>query len=180
MLYHWEDVLNIYGYPSKVREALAEGQLYKINRGLYSDTPYANPFGIIAAKYPFAIITMDTAFYIHGLTDVVPDTTHLATRRNATRIMDADVTQVFASDRIFSQGMVQMDYDGVSINIYDKERMLIEAMRNSKSMPFDYYKEIITSYRAIHETLDFQKIEEYMALFKRNQTMFNILQREVT
>jgi predicted transcriptional regulator of viral defense system len=179
MLYNWSEIEKECGSAYRVREAVRRGEIYKVTRGVYSDEPSANPFGVIAQKYPYAIIAMDTAFYIHGLTDVVPEKTSLATKRNATRITDLGITQLFLSEKIFPQGKIQMDYDGVTINIYNKERMLIEAMRNSKSIPFDYYKEIISSYRRIHESLDYRKIEEYMSLFKRNEYMFNILQREV-
>jgi hypothetical protein len=65
------------------------------------------------------------------------------------------VTQVFLSENVFVQGKTEMDYDGVAITIYNRERMLIEALRNSKSMPFDYYKEIIGGYRKISGDLDY-------------------------
>jgi predicted transcriptional regulator of viral defense system len=168
-----------YGYPLKVREAVKSGEIYKIGRGLYSNKPFANPLDVLAAKYPYAIITMDTAFYIHGLTDVIPDKTFLATKRNATRITDDDVVQMFLSDKIFEPGSMKMDYEGAAINVYDRERMVVEAMRNSKSLPFDYYKEIIASYRKIIRALDMRKIENYISLFKRSDYLFNILQREV-
>jgi hypothetical protein len=179
MLYNWNEMIEEYGYPLKVREAVKSGDIYKVGRGLYSDKPFANPFGVVAARYPYAIITMDTAFYIHGLTDVIPDRTFLATKRNATRITDDGVVQVFLSDKIFEPGRMKMDHDGVVINVYDRERMLVEAMRNSKSLPFDYYKEIIASYRKIIKVLDVRKIEGYISLFKRKDYLFNILQREV-
>jgi len=179
MLYDWDEINKEYGHPLKVREALDNGEIYRVRRGLYSDSPSVHPFSIVAAKYPYATITSETAFYIHGLTDVIPDKTYLATKRNATRITDKDVTQVFMNEKIFDPGRIQMVYDDITINIYDRERMLVEAMRNSKALPFDYYKELIASYRKISGELDFRKIEKYISIFKRNQYLFNILQREV-
>jgi len=179
MLYNWEEVNGIYGYPKKVRAALGRGEIYKVGRGFYSNKPYVNPFLLVATKYPYAVITMDTAFYIYGMTDVIPDKTYLATMRSATRIKDADVVQVFLSEGIFECGKTQMEYDGVGITIYDRERMLIEALRNSKSMPFDYYKEIIAGYRRISDGLDFQKIDEYMSHFKKTEYLYKMLRREV-
>lgn len=179
MLCNWKEINEKYGYPLKVREALDKGEIYRIKRGFYSDKPYVNPFLFIATKYPNAIITMDTAFYIYGLTDVIPEKTHLATLRNATRINDAEVIQVFLSEWLFGHGKANLEYDGVSITIYDRERMLVEALRNSKSMPFDFYKEIIAGYRKISDELDYQKVEEYILLFKKNDYLYDILRREV-
>ncbi len=42
---------------------------------------------------------------------------------------------------------MQLVVESATINIYDKERMLIELIRNKNQMAFDYYKEIISNYR---------------------------------
>jgi len=179
LIYTWNEVNQKFGYPLKVREALTQGKLYKVGRGYYSEKPHINPFLIIAEKYPYAIATMDTAFYMYGLTDVIPDKTHLATMRNATRINDESIVQTFLSERVFSPGKSSLDYDGVTVTIYDRERMLVEALRNSKAMPFDYYKEIISGYRNISYKLDYQKIDDYISVFKKNEYLYNMLRREV-
>ena len=179
MLYNWDEINKKYGYPLKVKEALGSGEVYRVGRGLYSDRPAVNPLAIVALKYPNAIVTMDTAFFIHGMTDVIPDKTFLATKRNATRIAEPGIVQVFMSERIFEAGKAQMDYDGTTITIYDRERMLVEAMRSSAALPFDYYKEIIAGYRRISNELEYQKIEGYISLFKRKERLRDILQREV-
>ena len=151
MIYSWKEINKKYGHPRKVRVALNRGEIYRVRRGYYSEKQHINPFLLIAAKYPNGIITMDTAFFIHGLTDVIPDNIYLATLRNATRIAEDRVVQVFMSERIFEPGKTTQEYEGVMINIYNRERMLIEALRNSKTMPFDYYKEIIAGYRRIDD-----------------------------
>ena len=52
-------------------------------------------------------------------------------------------------------------------------------MRRQASLPLDYYKEVIESYRKIIDELDIALVEDYMSLFKKNDYMFDILQREV-
>ncbi|GHU69193.1 hypothetical protein AGMMS49983_22200 [Clostridia bacterium] len=169
----------LYGSQYRVSEAVGRGELYRIARGLYSRVPFANPFLIIAMRYPHAIVTADTAYYLHGLTDVIPEKTYLATKRNATRIRDPSIVQVFVTGKLFEPGRSSLEVDGVLISIYDKERMLIETLRKSGAMPFDYYKEIIASYRKIIDDLDFRKIEEYAGLYKRNEHLYEAFQREV-
>jgi predicted transcriptional regulator of viral defense system len=117
--------------------------------------------------------------YLHGLTDVIPVKIYLATKRNATRIKDNAIVQVFVEQHLFNPGRTQITYDGVAVSIYDKERMLVELLRRSASMPFDYYKELISSYRKIIGEMDFRKIEDYVALYKRGNHLFDALQREV-
>jgi len=179
MLYNWKEITAQYGYPLKVRQALNKGEIYKVGHGLYSEKPHINPFTLISAKYPYTIVTMDTAFYIYGLSDVIPEKTHLATMRNATRINDPLVKQAFLSAKIFEAGKTQLKYEGVTVTVYNRERMLVETLRNSKSMGLDYYKEIINSYRKISSDLDFHKIDEYISLFKKKDYLYDKIQKEI-
>lgn len=179
MMHTYAEVQKKYGSHYQIELAIKRGELFRVSRGIYSDKRNVNPYMTISMRYPHAILTMDSAFYIHGLTDVIPQKTYLATRRNATRISDIRIKQIFIEDRFFEAGYQTLEYEGAVIRIYSKERMLIELMRNSKSLPLDYYKEVISNYRKAIDSLDMRAIEEYMELFDRNEYLFNILQREV-
>ena len=179
MLYLYKEVREKYKENYAIQKALNKGELFKIESGLYSDSPVRNIFEIISKKYPQAIFTKDVAFYMHGLTDVIPQMYYVATKRNASRIKIVNVTQVFEKDLTFNIGKTQMEIMGVKINIYDKERMLIEVIRNQNTMPFDYYKEIINSYRKISNQLDMRKLESYIEKFKNDYFIFKTIQKEV-
>ena len=72
-----------------------------------------------------------------------------------------------------------MTVEGATINVYDKERMLIELIRNKNQIAFDYYKEIISNYRKIINDLDISKIEEYIEIFPHEEHIYETVQREV-
>lgn len=162
-----------------VNRAVDDGRIYRIDTGYYADRPCVSQLELIAKRYPRGILTDDTAYYLHGLTDLVPLNTYLATKRNATRIKNKSIVQVFMKDRLFEPGRSQIKYDGTSVSVYNRERMLVELLRKSSSIPFDYYKELIASYRKIVGELDFCRVEDYIALYERNEHIFNALQREV-
>ena len=103
---------------------------------------------------------MDSAFYFHNLTDVIPSKINLAIERNSSRIKDEKINQVLIIKKLFEIGKMQMTVEGATINVYDKERMLIELIRNKNQIAFDYYKEIISNYRKIINDLDISKIED--------------------
>ena len=134
---------------------------------------------IIAFKYPYAVFTMNSAFYYYGLTDVIPERFYLATNRNATKIHSNNIKQFFYHENILQVGITTIIYQNVKIQIYDKERMLIELIRNKNTLPFDYYKEIIESYRKIIYELDIEKIQEYILLFPKSDYIMNVIQLEV-
>ena len=69
--------------------------------------------------------------------------------------------------------------NGLIVNIYDKERMLIELIRNKNKLPYDFYKDIINNYRDIIDTIEIRKIEEYLKYFKNRENIYKIIRNEV-
>lgn len=126
-----------FGSPYRINKEIKAGRLFRVARGFYSDTRHVDPYALCAVRYPGAIVTMDSAFYLHGLADWVPDKVHLATARGATRITDVGVVQRFSDDRL-NPGKTVIERDGAEIQIYGRERMLVELMRASASMAPDY------------------------------------------
>ena len=72
-----------------------------------------------------------------------------------------------------------MLYRSTTIRIYDKERMLIELIRNKKALPFDYYKEVIESYRRTIQTLDIETLQEYILSFPKKDHIWETIELEV-
>ena len=82
-------------------------------------------------------------------------------------------------EKYFEIGRTQIVFDGAEIPVYDKERMLIELIRNKKKLAFDYYKEIINSYRAKISDLDINAVEDYTRAFDTEDYIFKTIQEEV-
>ena len=154
-------------------------ELYKIEKGLYSDTEKYNHLEYIVKKYPNTIFTSESAFFYLGLTDVIPNKYFLATPNNVSKIKNKKIEQIFMANHLFKIGKSQINYNNVNINIYNKERMLIELVRNKNSIAFDYYKEIISNYREIADEIDMSLLAEYLEKFTNGKNIFEIIHREV-
>ena len=137
-----------------------------------------NYIEIIAKKFPNFVIYGDSAYYYHNLTDFIPSKVVLATKKN-NKIRSKYVKQVRLTDELFNIGITKREINGVSINIYDKERMLIELARSKNQMGYDMYKEIITNYRKIADDLNMEKLENYLTYFPYRDKLFEIIQDEV-
>lgn len=179
MLYSYSQCIEMFGTDRKIKQAIHNEQIFKIEKGIYSDTKYISELAIISMKYPNAIFTLNSAFYYHGLTDVIPDLYHLATSKEVTKIRDKRVKQKFENSKELDLGVIKMSYNNVTIKIYNKERMLIELIRNKNSLPFDYYKEILLNYRKIINELDIQTIQEYAYILPKTNIVLETLQLEV-
>ena len=179
MVYNYKEIIEIYGNDYNLKKALSKNEIFKLDKGIYSSKKIVSPLVIYSKKYPNSVITMDSAYYYYNLTDVIPSKVYLATDRNTDKINNEKIVQTFMSKNILYQGRVNLKTNDGIINIYDRERLLIELIRKKNQIPFDYYKEIISNYRALVDELDMYKIEEYLALFKNDMSLSNILQMEV-
>ncbi len=179
MLYTYTEIIKKYGSMYKLKKAIYNMDIYKIEKGLYSDKKDINQFEIINKKYPNAIYTLNSAFFYHNLTDVIPQKIYLAIKRDSTKINNKDIIQVKVIDSLFEVGKSELTVNNVKINIYDKERMLIELIRNRKSFGFDYYKEIINNYRETKNELDISKISDYINKFHNEEYLYDVIMKEV-
>lgn len=179
MLYNYSEIKNKYKTTYQIRKAISNKEIYKIEKGIYSDNPEVHHLAVLMKKYPYAVITGESAYYYYNFTDIIPSKIYLATRGSNTRIHDKDIKQIRMTDSLYKLGRNQLIYEGVTINIYDKERLLIDLARNKNKIGYDLYKEIIANYRKIADKLNVSKIEEYLQYFPNNDKIFGILQDEV-
>lgn len=179
MLYRTDEILKKYKTNIELEKTIKNKKIFKIDHGIYSDKKIVDPMILFSKKYENSIITMDTAFYFYNLTDIIPDKVYLATNRNSNTIKRKNIIQVWVPKEKLNVGKEKIKVNGNTINIYNKERLLVELIRKRNQIPFDYYKEIINNYRKIVDTLDSYKIEQYIALYKSENTLGNIILREV-
>ncbi|MCQ2602198.1 MAG: hypothetical protein MJ184_12625 [Treponema sp.] len=179
MLMNYKQCIEKYGSQYQLDKVLSAKQVFQLEKGVYSDKKYENELGILRFKYPNAVITMDSAFYFHDLTDTIPEKTVMATNRGSAKISDSRVIQRFENSDTLMLGAIEADYHDSKILIYSKERMLVELLRNKNVMPFDLYKEVLGNYRKQIYDLNFRDIEDYAERIPKSQMILKALQLEV-
>lgn len=157
-----------------IRKRLKNGQLFLLQRGLYSDTQATclNESDI-SKKYPSAIFTGLSAFYLYGLTDHIPDYFYLATEQHSFPIRKDDIAQSYQNSEFFSVGVTELHFDNGLVKIYDLERLLIELVRLKEKYPKEIYYEVLNSFRTKRDELDFYKVNQYLKAFPRSQNLLN-------
>lgn len=179
MILTYKECIEKFGNDYQLARAVAEEGIYRVESGIYSTERYSSEFEVIVKKYPNAILTGEYAFYYHDLTDVIPEKYHIATKAKAAKLLDARIEQIYVRDDLLQLGIVEKEISGVTVKIYDKERMLIELLRNKNSMPYDLYKEIVGNYRKIIESLQIWRIQEYADIFPKSKMIKKALEEEV-
>jgi len=179
MIMTYNEAVSEYGSEYRLSRAVAEKSIFRQESGIYSTKRNVPELGIIMKKYSKAILTGEHAYYIHGLTDIIPEKYDLATPSKSAKLKDKRIRQIYVEDRLLHLGESEMDIDGYTIKVYDKERMLIELLRNKNKMPHDMYKEIISNYREIIENLELWRIQEYASIFPKSKMISRALDEEV-
>lgn len=181
VLYRYSELINngICKNDKEVKEYIKEGKLIKTEYGLYSDKKNYSRLEIISKKYEKLIFNSDSAFFYHGLTDNIPLKYYLASSKKSRKINDENIVQTFMENKYLNLGETYINYNNVNIRIYDKERMLIELVRNKSKISYDMYKEIIGNYRNITHELNFLKLQEYLEKFVEGKKYLKMIEEEV-
>ena len=179
MLFSRADCLKQFGTDYKIKKQIENGKLFQIDRSLYSDQPHVPELAVASFRYPKGIVTMNTAFYYYNLTDVIPSQVDLATDRDAAKIKDANIRQYFMPHFFFENGAVTHTEQGYSFRIYNRERLLIELLRARSVLPYDFYKEVLQSYRKLIPSLDMRLIEDYVLSCPKSKSVLRALETEV-
>ena len=179
MVYDYKECLNMYGSHYGLKLALSSGSVYKIKKGLYSTDKHPKELEIFVKEHKAAVFTLQSAFYYLGISDVIPTQYVVATDKDATKYKGQDIKQYYINNGLVNIGAITINYSGVEIPIYSKERMLIEALRYKKSLPFDYYKEIINYYRNHIDDIDITLVLDYLESFPKKNLLTKAIQLEV-
>jgi hypothetical protein len=149
-----------------------KGEVIRVARGVYATSEYYDLLEVYSLRYSYAIFTLNTMFSIYGMTDRFIDKYHLVTKQGSRTIYDKRVVQYRQNSDLFNIGKIELNYNGINIAAYDKERLLIELFRFSNKIPRRLYKEVINYYRS-HLKKEFRVhiYQEYCEKFNRDKDM---------
>ena len=179
MIYNYKRCSKKYKNRYEINKKIEGGILRKIGRNLYTDSLDDSELFLISSKYPNAVFTLRSAFYYQGLTDTIPDYYYLLTDKDSSKIQDDSVKQYFDNSNSLSLGKETKIYNGTKIKVFNKERLLVELIRNKNKLSFDYYKEIILNYRKIISELDISLIEKYASKLPKSKLVLRTISLEI-
>lgn len=174
MLYYYKELLASGLKRYQIEKKVNNKELYKIEKGIYSNEEFPSELAIITKKYSKAILTLNSAFFYYELTDKIPEDYYLATDKKARKIENKSVKQIYTKKELLDIGLTKMKIEDTEVNIYDKERMLIELIRYKSKMPYELYKEVLNNYRKIKDKLNFIKLYKYAQNFNKSYIMKTI------
>lgn len=151
-----------------------QGDLIQICRGIYATSEQLSGNMIdIDAVVKGGILCLWSAWNIHKLTTSMPQAFHIAIRRGRKVTVPAfpQIEIHHYTEKILNVGVMKMTIDGFSVNVYDVEKCVCDAVKFRNKIGTDVCSEIISNYlerpeRNISKLIDYANSSEYTRLLR--------------
>lgn len=168
-VYNYKEVKEKFKNQYNIEVQITRKKLFKIAKGLYSDTKNVDELAILFKKYPGCILTLESAFYYYELSKYNPNKITVGTRRNFTRIPMSNVEQFFYSNTRLDDNSIHYIKDSLEVNVFSRERLLVELIRNKKRFNQEYYKEVYDNFLRISDSLDEELVIKYAKMYRNKE-----------
>ena len=145
--------LSEYGiYYKLLCQLMQDGYVEKIRYGYYQwqDDRSFSEAATIVKLFPDAILCMETALQYYGYADSTPATWCLAVDKNSTKSrFDIDypiIKPFYMQVKLLEIGVESCIIDGISMRIYDRDRVICDCLRQMNKMDAEIYNKAIQSY----------------------------------
>lgn len=150
-----------------ISDLVKVGKLEKIKQGNYKLVEF-NQNGseamFISLLYPDGILCMYSALFYYGYSDRTPLEWDIAIDRNVSKArFNIDypfVNPHYIDKRHLSYGVVEIEYEGFTMNVFDRDRLICECIKHERKMDKEIYNKAIRAYINDNKK-DVSKLIEY-------------------
>jgi len=170
MLYTFDEIVAEFGNNYQIHKKIEEGKLQKVEPNIYTDSLDYDDLMILIKKYcddQEKVFTLQDSLKANGMIKKVGKIHYLATDKDAAKIKDPRIKQIFSQKEVLTLGRTIVIYKGIPLPVYDKERTLIELCRYQSKLPASVFAEAVRSYRQEAININRPKLEEYLAHFPK-------------
>lgn len=168
------------GYTqTKIKELLNKKELFKLDKGYYSDQECVSNFELISFKYPSAVITLESALHIYFDDYEKPKKVDISTPHKSKKLVDSRIKQYFNTSPGYESGISELDYNGTKIKIYSLEKLLIEFLRHKEDYDSDVFNKIMSYFIKNKDKLSKEKIYSYADDYKHNDKIYKLIEKHI-
>jgi len=156
-------------YQKDINELIYNGYLEKVRQGWYQVVKgenVMNEAALIAALYPDGVICMNSALFYYQYSDRTPLKWDIAINRDTSKSrfkLDYPYVKPYYMERKHLEyGVDEADYEGATLKIFDRDRLICECIRNENKMDKETYNKAIQAYikdsnKCISHLIDYAK-----------------------
>ena len=135
-----------------IQRLIDDGLIEKVRTGYYQLIDSENPSEAVTITrlFPDGIFCMDTALWHYGYSDRTPSRWHIAVDKYSNRsrfnIDYPFVKAYFVAPEVLSIGLCEQEIDGITVKMYDKERVICDCLRYRNKMDKELFNKAIQGY----------------------------------
>ena len=135
-----------------LQNLIEQGRVEKIKYGYYQwqDEKAFTEVSVITTLFPRAIICDMSAAMYYGYTDRVPGVWHIAvdnkSARNKFKLDFPIIKPHFIETSRLNIGVSEGNIDGITVKIYDRERVVCDCLRHVNTMDGEVFNTVIQRY----------------------------------
>lgn len=190
MLYNYKEAIKIYGTDYKLKKAITNQEIFKVESGIYSDkNDNYTAYELILKKYDNAFLVKDSALHFIGFISEEPEKIHLGTSRSALRIKDKRVQQHFYSNfekpTVISRFDFEIEHilsvDNIKkyttennkneIRLFNLKALLFDLLRDNKLYPKPVLIDLLTKFRDCSVFYDFDWFDIEECFYNENLSL---------
>lgn len=136
----------------QIQNLIEEGSIEKIKYGYYQwqDEKAFTEVSVISSLFPEAVICDVSAAMYYGYTDRVPGAWHIAvdnkSARNKFKLDFPKIKPHFIEANRLDIGICEENIDGITVKIYDRERVVCDCLRHVNTMDGEIFNTVIQRY----------------------------------
>ena len=151
--------------------------LKKVARGVYAvDEWIIDPYFVFQYTYPKFIFSFNSAIYLHGLGDILPnylEVTGPINYRPFSKKKEDVFTHTDTVSKSYNLGIVEVSTPlGNIVKVYDKEKTICDLIRNKDNVELEVYVKALNLY-AKSKNKDVNKLMEYAKIMKIEEEVLN-------
>lgn len=135
----------------RILDFVDKGDLIRIKNGYY--TVRLSDFSeeeMVAKLFGDCVLNLDTALYAYGYLKRKPYGYKLSVDKNTSKsrfkLDFPKVTPLYAEPRTLQLGVTEIDYGGMRMKIFNKERLICECLKYEDKMEREVFKEGLMAY----------------------------------
>lgn len=160
---------------------VADGELVRIRHGYYriaDEKNYVPEPRYLKTLLPEGVVCMYSALFYHGYSDFTPRQWDVAVPRNIAlsrlRFEDVPIQPYFVRQEIFDIGITTMEFEGIELPIYDRERTICDCFRYYKKLDRETFVKAVKNY-ALDERQKIPTLTRYARALGVYQPVFKLM-----
>lgn len=121
---------------SSISYLVSTGKIYRVSRGLYSlENGFEDTMYVLQNRYKIGVFSHESALYIHGLTDQIPENHVMSVPKNYKVTKATGIVFKYVDRKMLNFGAETKTTDfGHEISIYNIERTICDIIKSDTKM----------------------------------------------